>query len=242
MEADAVFHVDSRLDPFALRDEFRAQRRLSVHGFVRTASANALYRCLAIDTRFALTVSDGKDVWSLPHSDRVNVTDMEESEINQIAYGAAIDRFAYVYESGGVYDHLKPETTSEAGLLSDFVRFLNSEALIEFVRLVSASAEIESASVEARCYRAGHFVGAQRDRDASRRSRIGFVFNLTPRWRVEWGGLLQFHGSNGHICGAYTPRFNELWLYRIPQVRSVSYVSDFAPDPQLCITGFFQSS
>jgi Rps23 Pro-64 3,4-dihydroxylase Tpa1-like proline 4-hydroxylase len=66
------------------------------------------------------------------------------------------------------------------------------------------------------------------------------VLNLSPRWKIEWGGLLMFHGDDGHVAEAFLPNFNSLNLLKVPALHSVSQVSLFAGDDRLAITGWLR--
>jgi Rps23 Pro-64 3,4-dihydroxylase Tpa1-like proline 4-hydroxylase len=65
--------------------------------------------------------------------------------------------------------------------------------------------------------------------------------NLTPGWSVDWGGLLMFVDQDGHVAEAYTPAFNALNLFQVPQPHAVSMVAPFAGGDRLAITGWVRS-
>jgi Rps23 Pro-64 3,4-dihydroxylase Tpa1-like proline 4-hydroxylase len=68
------------------------------------------------------------------------------------------------------------------------------------------------------------------------------VYGLTHDWQAEWGGLLLFHDAGGDIERGYTPRFNSLNIFSVPQLHSVSYVSRVAPEPRLSVTGWLRAA
>ena len=76
--------------------------------------------------------------------------------------------------------------------------------------------------------------GRQGGRD---RRLFAHVFNFTRVWNPDWGGLLVFHGADGHVERGFTPGFNSLNLFRTPQSHSVTQVSTFAQQPRLAISG-----
>ncbi|OXE35032.1 MAG: hypothetical protein CGW95_16380 [Phenylobacterium zucineum] len=90
-------------------------------------------------------------------------------------------------------------------------------------------------------YRAGHFLTAHDDDVIGKGRLCAMVLSLTPNWRTEWGGLLLFHNTEGHVLEGYAPRFNTLNMFRIPQVHSVSQVADFVTADRLSITGWIRS-
>lgn len=66
--------------------------------------------------------------------------------------------------------------------------------------------------------------------------------NLTPRWRTEWGGLLQFHDARGDLSHALAPAYNAIHVFTVPQLHSVSYVAPFAGAPRFAITGWLRAA
>ena len=67
-----------------------------------------------------------------------------------------------------------------------------------------------------------------------------FVVNLTPDWSADLGGLLMFTGADGHLEEAFTPKFNTLSLFRVPQPHAVSAVAPFARGARLAVTGWLR--
>lgn len=43
------------------------------------------------------------------------------------------------------------------------------------------------------------FVTEHDDDVAGKQRLAAYVFGFTPQWRPDWGGVLQFIDSNGHI-------------------------------------------
>jgi Rps23 Pro-64 3,4-dihydroxylase Tpa1-like proline 4-hydroxylase len=64
---------------------------------------------------------------------------------------------------------------------------------------------------------------------------------MTPLWRADWGGLLNFFARDGHVAEAYTPTFNSLTIFRVPQVHSVGIVAPFAKYGRFSISGWLRA-
>jgi len=45
----------------------------------------------------------------------------------------------------------------------------------------------------------------------------------------------------GNVTRAFTPGFNILNLFRVPQPHSVSWVNDLAPSPRYAVTGWLRA-
>lgn len=89
-------------------------------------------------------------------------------------------------------------------------------------------------------YLPGHFLTGHDDDVAGKGRIAAYVLNLTPAWRTEWGGLLQFHDPAGDVLRGLLPRFNTLNLFTVPQLHSVSLVAPFAASPRYAVTGWIR--
>jgi Rps23 Pro-64 3,4-dihydroxylase Tpa1-like proline 4-hydroxylase len=66
-----------------------------------------------------------------------------------------------------------------------------------------------------------------------------YVLNMTPHWRLDWGGALLFSDRPGHITEGYPPAFNALNIFSVPQEHLVGFISPFAGAARYSITGWF---
>ena len=63
---------------------------------------------------------------------------------------------------------------------------------------------------------------------------------MTPEWRPDWGGALQFYNeSRDKIVDEYLPTFNALNLFRVPMWHSVTQVTPFG-DMRYAISGWLE--
>lgn len=165
-----------------------------------------------------------------------------EAEIAAYAYGRAQKgEFQYLYDHCRI-DRSAGADEGESGsdLLSAFLKFLNAPQTLEFIRSTTGFSDITYANGIATRYRPGHFLTQHDDHsDDDHRRRVAYVFNLTPEWRSDWGGLLQFIDTDGHVAEAFCPRYNALNLFSVPQMHAVSLVAPFAAMPRLSVTGWF---
>ena len=93
---------------------------------------------------------------------------------------------------------------------------------------------------QATTYGPGDLLTAHDDNVAGKRRVAAFVLGLTPVWRLEWGGLLMFHGADRATAAALMPRFNTLDLFLVPQVHSVSVVVPGIDARRYAITGWLE--
>ena len=111
---------------------------------------------------------------------------------------------------------------------------------IAFVRAVTGMSAIAFADAQATLYRPGDFLTAHDDTAAGKNRLAAYVLSMTPAWRADMGGILEFLDANGHVGGGYVPTFNALNLFRVPQVHCVSQVSLFGA-LRYSVTGWFRS-
>lgn len=238
---DAVeFQVNPRLDAGALNALYQPHKRLHVRGILAGDSAEALYRHLDGEVAWSLVLNVGNDVREATPEQRREFAAEHELELAAFAYEAARRGFQFLYECRRVPE----ETTARAAeptLLNRFVDFLNSPRFIEFARRLTGVADIEWADAQATRYGPGHFLTRHDDSTGARNRRVAYVMNLTPTWNTDWGGQLQFIDADGHVARAFSPAFNALNLFTVPQLHAVSVVAPFAAAPRYSITGWLRA-
>jgi Rps23 Pro-64 3,4-dihydroxylase Tpa1-like proline 4-hydroxylase len=133
--------------------------------------------------------------------------------------------------AGEVPERLSPE-------LKLITEFMTGERLIDFVRQVTGDVSITTVDVQATRYLPGHFIAQHNDvLEGSSRS-AAYVLNLTRNWRADWGGVLMFPDEDGHIAEGFTPAFNTLNLFRVPQLHLVSQVASYAKEERVSLSGW----
>ncbi|MEZ5458285.1 MAG: 2OG-Fe(II) oxygenase family protein [Steroidobacteraceae bacterium] len=234
------FQLDPRIDPASLSPVFGRARRLHIPGILRQDGAEALYRHLATEPHWSLVLHDGGGVREATPQLRDKLGPQMEAEAATTAYRGARNGFNFLYEHRRVSD-VASERSLDPSLLARFVDFLNSEAFIGFARKLTGMTDIEWADAQATRYRAGHFLTTHDDQTDSKLRRAAYVLNLTPGWKVDFGGLLQFIDDDGHVSEAYVPRFNALNIFAVPQLHGVSMVTPFAAGARYAVTGWLRA-
>ncbi|HEY5288971.1 MAG TPA: 2OG-Fe(II) oxygenase family protein, partial [Caulobacteraceae bacterium] len=75
--------------------------------------------------------------------------------------------------------------------------------------------------------------------DGHVKRRIAYVLNMTPKWKPDWGGALQFYDRDDHIEEGYLPTFNALNIFRVPRRHSVTQVASFG-GLRFSVSGWFE--
>jgi Rps23 Pro-64 3,4-dihydroxylase Tpa1-like proline 4-hydroxylase len=196
-----------------------------------------VHRCLAQETDFSLLVQTGPDqaqAWRV-----ATLTPQKQAELITKAYSQARDGFNYLYDAHNLTEEGEPYA-DPSHYLAHVTSFLNSAPLLDFARRVTGASKIAFASAQATRYRPGHFLNQHNDVNDLRRV-AAFVFNMTPTWRLDWGGALLFSDRPGHIMEGYLPAFNALNLFSVPQEHLVGYIAPFAGAARYSITGWFSA-
>jgi len=99
---------------------------------------------------------------------------------------------------------------------------------------------IHRTDAQATLYRPGDFLTVHDDSIGGHKRLAAYVLNLTPIWRADWGGVLQFLGTDGHVEEGYVPCFNALNVFRVPTQHLVSQVALYGSS-RYSITGWFHA-
>ena len=121
--------------------------------------------------------------------------------------------------------------------LAKLVAFLTSPQFLHFAREVTGDESIAWISATATLYKPLDFLAVHDDGLTNR--NIAYVLNMTPEWKPDWGGALQFYDRDDHIEEGYFPTFNALNLFRVPKRHSVSQVASFG-GLRYSISGWFE--
>lgn len=235
------FSLDPRIDVPTLRVAFARFGRVQIAPFLAPGeSAELLLQHVTErrDWQVALMTAAGKATW-IDRSSWESLKPYEREGLLKLAAPTDPKTFRYVFEEiAAVGEDLKNREPST--LLGQFADFMSSDLILEAVRQITGITDITVADLRATCYRPGYFLTEHSDdplNDLKR--RVAYVFGLTPEWRPEWGGLLNFHNDLHDVELGLLPRMNVLNLFAVPQNHSVSQVSSFAPKPRYAVTGWF---
>lgn len=219
---------------------FRYKRRIHIPNFLSAARAQSLRQSLETLPRWNTVTRSGERHLDLDTAGLETLAPQDKIRFQEAVTDQARRGFQYFFDNYPIYDAYFSRTIVSEELKSLF-EFLNSDAMIDYVREVTGIHDITYADAQATRYRPGQFL-TEHDDDVSGKNRCAaFVLNLTPEWKADWGGLLMFIGDDGHIEEAYTPKFNALNLFTVPQRHCVSMVTPFATRPRYSVTGWFRA-
>ncbi|MBI1365115.1 MAG: hypothetical protein GC153_04070 [Alphaproteobacteria bacterium] len=240
MSEPTALRLNASLDIAPYRQTLQSIGRVQVCDILEQQSAKRILTWLEMDRRWNLVTDlDGRHL-DLDAAAMEKQSPQEREAFLSRVYGQAEHGFAYLYENIPIYD-IYHRGDSARGLLREVFELVNSEAMIAFARELTGASDIGFADAQATKYRAGHFLNEHNDGVEGKDRRAAFVLNLSPKWRVDWGGLTLFVNDDGEIDGAISPRFNALNVFLVPQRHSVTAVAPFAGGSRYSITGWFRA-
>jgi SM-20-related protein len=229
--------LNPNLDRARFAAEYEAKGRVHIPGVLTQETAHRLFLALKDETPWRLTLNKGEQFLDFPN--------LSQEERNKIATGAwqrAQTQFQYLFDTHRLSMNREPYP-DPGHYLAKIVSFLNSPQMLSLVRDVTGNSGAEWADAQATLYRPGDFLTQHDDRKSlsgGYKRIAAYVLNMTPVWNADWGGILQFHDSRGHIEEGFVPAFNALNMFRVPCVHSVSQVALFGAH-RYSVTGWFHA-
>jgi SM-20-related protein len=233
------FALNPALDAEALAHAYARTGRVAIKNLLAEGCAEQLREHINGRQDWVTVLNAGEKVYEIGREGLAALTPGQRSQLDSAVAADARSGFQYRYETIRVPDAAQ-ERALRDDLLTRFILFLSSPETLSFLGRVTGHADIAFADGQATAYSGGHFLTGHDDDVAGKNRRAAYVFGLTRGWRTEWGGLLLFHGADGKVEG-HTPSFGTLRLFNVPALHSVSYVTPFAPEPRLSVTGWLRS-
>ena len=232
-----MINNDLLLEPWRAR--LRAHGRVQIPGFLQEPSALRLHQCLREEVpwetaqRSDAVLADGQDRSPPPGS-----------AADEVALAAtclrAREGFEFYFDRYRMIDARRDGTDPQL-VLHAVVDFLNSAQFLEFARQLTGDPAIRMVSAIGVRYRAGHFLRAHNDLANDEDRAFAYVINLSRQWSPDWGGLLHFlDPEQRRVVDTFTPLWNSLSLFRVPQPHVVSLVAPWAGSARYSITGWFR--
>lgn len=231
------------IDARRLAPAYARSGRIHIPDFLAADAAAGLFQALNGDLPWSRTLLLGGQGYEAPVADLAAIPETARQDLSSVVGEAARAGFQYDYETWRLSDRMEAglRTGGAAAPLEAFYDVLNGPAFLGLIRDLTGNHEAAFCDAQATRYRAGHFLNAHTDDVAGKHRLFAYVLNLTPNWRADWGGLLLFQDGDGHIAEGYTPRFNALNLFTVPQSHSVSQVANFVTASRLSITGWVRA-
>lgn len=232
--------IDASLDASALRDAFARFGRIHIPAFLDEASAKTLHQALAAEREWMCSTMGGGQTIDIPVEQLEALPPEQGARLISLAHAEARDGFHYMFDNLRISDRVEKSEPLHPAYRAAYA-FLNGPVFLNFIRTLTGDTRPRRVDAQATRYEAGHYLTEHDDEKARAGRLYAYVLNLTPHWRADWGGLLSFIDRDGHVAEAYTPAWNALNLFRVPQPHAVTFVAPFAGAPRLSITGWVRA-
>ena len=235
----SLYRLNPELDRAGLRRIYVEQGRVRVENLL-AEGALELHAHLAARSDWIHLINLEGGVLELDAHARRALSAEAWAHIEQAANERARTGFQYRYQA------LRVPDDDEFALLDDpltnFARMMQSAEMLDFLRDVTGHDALAFTDGQATAYGPGDFLTGHDDDVAGKGRLAAYVYGLTQYWRLEYGGLLLFHGPHERTVTGNAPRFNTLDLFRVPQQHSVSLVSAAAPHRRFAVTGWLRAA
>lgn len=229
------------LDRQELASRFAEDGRICIKDILADDVAERIRSCCLTDLDFDyLSHIDGRNI-AIPTDALAKLGQAERRDMNNKAMAAAAEGVGFVYCG---YQLVKAKAGAESeGLqfLHSVFDFLNSDEMLSFASEVTGRSDLKSADAQYTRYTPGQYLTRHRDDVGDEERRLAYVMGFTKNWHPDWGGLLQFYEDDGTPRDTWAPDFNVLSIFEIRHVHSVTYVTPFAKEPRLSLTGWFRA-
>jgi SM-20-related protein len=218
--------------PFA--QAFREKGRVHIPNILTPQSAQRLHQVLDKETPWTFTLNKGQDFLDIE-----NPQPAERYRLAAAAWERARSGFQYAFDNHRISRNGEPYR-EPTHYFARLIHFLNTPEFLGAMREITGLDAIAWADAQATLYRPGDFLTLHDDRHGGHKRLAAYVLNMTPGWRPDFGGQLQFFDERGHVAEAYVPAFNALNMFRVPAAHSVSQVALFG-GARYSITGWFHA-
>lgn len=231
--------LNPTLDRAGLRARYEQGLRLHVPEVFTAEAANRIAEALEVATPWKLSLNSGANSMDLDLDELAALPAQNLAEIDRLIWAGAARGFQYAFDAWRISDEVEAgrRISSPVEAVYDFV---NSAAFFSLIEDVTGEDRARYCDAQATRYRKSHFLTTHDDAVEGKDRLFAYVLNFTRDWRPDWGGELLFFDEAGHVAAGFTPTFNALNIFRVPQPHAVSFVAPFAQAPRLSITGWIR--
>lgn len=240
MTRPSPLRLNRNLEPASWRERVAARGRVQIPDIVEADAAKRILTRLEMAPRWNLAARCGDRHLDLDAKGMDARPAKDQAQFLALVHEQARDGFSYLFNNIPIYD-IYHNGRRKNHPLSEVFELFNSAPMIELARAVTGCDDIGFADAQATRYLPGHFLTEHDDNVDGKNRRAAYVFSLSPKWRPDWGGLTLFFDEQGHVEEAFTPKFNTLSIFTVPQRHAVSAVAPFAGAPRYSITGWFRA-
>ena len=220
----------------ALRAELRELGRIRICPAIAPAAAEALRAELTASTEWVRTLRQGGIERELDAQTLATLAPAHLRAVEQLAVQGDDTVFRFLHDSIRI-SPVPAERQARGWVLDACAEAFNAPATLALIGELTGE-QVRSFRGDATRYLPGHFLTTHNDGRKFGKRVLALVLNLS-QWHIDWGGLMVFHNAFGAAHCAWTPAFNTLNLFSVPQDHSVTMVTALARAPRLTVSGWF---
>lgn len=213
--------------------------RIHIPDLLREEDAQRIHDALVNRTPWNLTIIHNDLVYDVTPDQYAAMSEDQIKAMDTEVIDFARKQYEGRYRTLRLSDRGEPFADDIPELVA-LTQFLNGEEFIAFIRRITGNNAVAYADAQATCYWPGDFLHPHYDTLTEKSRLFAYVLNLSPKWNVEWGGLLGFIDQDSHLAEAYTPKWNALNLLDVRLYHYVSHVAPFANAKRYSITGWLR--
>ena len=225
----------------ALESAFAEDDRVRIENILDPEVAEQMRAICLSEVPFEfISYVDGKNV-VIPPEEMRNLAPAQLQEFQRGMMQAASDGVGFFYNGYLMVRATRDSASDGMKFLHGVFDFLNSDEMLRLIMRVTGRDDLLSADAQFTRYTPGQFLTRHRDDIEVEKRKLAYVISLSKNWHPDWGGLLQFFDDDGVPRDSWAPMFNSMTLFDVRHVHSVTYVTPFAREPRLSLTGWFRA-
>ena len=234
--------LNTLLNTDLLAQQFRVDERVHIQNILDPGIAQQIREYCLSEVQYELVHFRNGKVHSWTGADVNGKTPADMQKVQQDIWREARKGIGFQYSGYMMRKADRASSNEKLRFLHKVFEFLNGDEMLNFVSQVTGRTDLRSADAQYTRYTAGQFLTRHRDTVAGKDRRIAYVMGFSKNWHPDWGGLLQFYEQDGTPRDVWTLEFNCLNLFGIQHIHAVTYVTPFAGEPRLSLTGWFRST
>ena len=231
--------LNPNLDIDALAREYALDDRLRIENLLAPDFAERLHTACRDDVPYEFICHvDGNNV-VIPEDELRQMSRDEQDKLQKQMIDEASRGVGFFYSG---YQMVRAKTNTDdpkLAFLHSMFDFVNSEEMLSVIATITGQPGLVGADAHYTRYTPGQYLTRHKDDITREGRRIAYVMGFSKNWHPDWGGLLQFYEDDGTPRDFWIPSFNSLVLFDVRHVHAVSYVTPFAKEQRLSLTGWF---
>ncbi|RDH81018.1 MAG: hypothetical protein DIZ80_12915 [endosymbiont of Galathealinum brachiosum] len=223
--------LNKKLDLEAIKDQFNNQGYVAIENILEDGYVKRIAQSIYKEITWELCYLSENGPVSISAEELSKYTPQQSSQLNQNIMAMAQKGFSYFYYRSDLVN-------STNKVLQEFYQDLRGEEFLNFCRNVTGELTINNLNGQLASFSPGCFLRKHTDKTDKEKRAAAYVFNFTPIWNNDWGGLLHMLDGEQTILDIIEPFFNSLTIFKVPALHYVSQVANYARGKRYTATGW----